>query len=273
MIVGMIPTYKEGKLARDAILSLLPACQSVLVFEGPIAGAPTEGIESEFRSLDRRQIQRVIIKHGAWDSEVHKRNQMLEYTRRYKPPVWGIFLDADEVMLWPEYIESYIEACDAQAPEGEVNVVCPLLRVEIDGSIQSLKRIIRLDLLERHMLSMSQWKFYGSDIAVTFPSIPEERTPNQGEPHIFHRAFLRPPKRGDFRLYEEEIKDFTLLEKLERERLGITAKDVQPGAIPVQKDGTFIPLEEGKENVPSSALPLEIPSPSEIARLSDKKQP
>lgn len=239
MIVGMIPTYKEGKLAIDAINSLLPICKTILVFEGPITGAPSDGIDTDFSYFKKQQ--KVIVKYGTWKNEIEKRNQMLDYTRRYPAPTWGIYLDADEVILWPEYIESYIEACDAQAPEDQVNVACPLLRVEIDGSVQTLKRIIRLDLLETHLLSMSQWKFVGSDVAVTFPAIPSERMPNQGEPHIFHRAFLRPPKRGGFRLYEREIEDFTLLEKLERERLGI---DTPAGAIPVQKDGAFVPIEK-----------------------------
>jgi|SRR5215469_4974011 len=260
MIVGMVPTYKEGLLARDAIKSILPICKTVLVFEGPIKGAPTEGIDTDFSYF--RKSPQVIVKRGEWNSEVAKRNAMLEYTRRFPAPVWGLYLDADEVMLWPEYIDSYIEACDAQAPEGEINVACPLLRVEIDGSVQTLKRIIRLDQLERHILSMSQWKFFGSDISVTFPAIPEERTPNQGEPHIFHRAFLRPPKRGGFRLYEEEIKDFQLLEKKAREELGLT--DVPAGAIPVQKDGVFVPIGNEEKNVPSSPLLVANPTPEEI---------
>jgi hypothetical protein len=269
MIVGMIPTYKEGKLARDAIFSILPVCNSVVVFEGPIKGAPDSGIDSVFRNARGKLDPRILLKNGSWNSEVHKRNQMLEYTRRFKPPVWGIYLDADEVMLWPEYIESYIEACDAQAPEGQVNVACPLLRVEIDGSVQTLKRIIRLDLLEQHMLSMSQWKFYGSDIAVTFPAIPSDRSPNQGEPHIFHRAFLRPMVRGGFRLYEREIEDFQILEKTERERLGLT--DIPAGAIPVQKDGVFVPVEQGDKNVSPHSPLLEIPSTAEIARQTKQK--
>ena len=264
MIVGMIPTYKEGLLARDAINSVINVCDTILVYEGPIKGAPEEGIPTKF--YDRKPPSKLIIKNGSWDSEVSKRNAMLEHTRRYKPPVWGLYLDADEVILWPEYIESYIEACNAQSPEGEVNAACPLLRVEIDGSIQSLKRIIRLDLLERHILSMSQWKFYGSEMTVTFPAIPEERTPNQGEPHIFHRAFLRPPKRGGFRLYEKEIEDFTLLEKIERERLGIT--DVPAGAIPVQKDGVFVPIESENPNAPS--VPMANPIIEEITRSIEK---
>lgn len=245
MIVGMIPTYKEGKLARDAINSILPICQTVLVFEGPIVGAPSEGIDTDFSYF--RKNNKVIVRKGEWKSEVAKRNAMLASTRRFPTPTWGLYLDADEILLYPEYIDSYIESCDAQAPEGQVNVACPLLRVEIDGSVQTLKRIIRLDFLEAHVLSMSQWKFIGSDVAVTFPAIPSERTPNQGEPHIFHRAFLRPPKRGGFRLYEEEIKDFGILEKQARERLGMT--DLPPaGAIPVQKDGVFVPLEKDESN-------------------------
>ena len=270
MIVGMVPTYKEGKLARDAIYSLISVCDCVLVFEGPIKGAPDSGIDTNFGKPKGALGQKIIRKSGTWNSEVHKRNEMLERTRRFKPPVWGIFLDADEVILWPEYIESYIEACEAQAPEGQSTVNCPLLRVEVDGSIQSVQRIIRLDLLERHVLSMSQWKFFGSDIAVTFPAIPSDRSPNMGEPHIFHRAFLRPPKRGDFRLYEREIEDFQLLEKIERDRLGIT--DVPAGAIPVQKDGVFVPIDEGEKNVPPSSPLLEIPSAEEIARSAKKSK-
>jgi hypothetical protein len=268
MIVGMIPTYKEGKLASDAINSILSICKVVLVFEGPISGAPSDGIPSDFAPFKKNQ--KVVIKHGEWSSEIAKRNSMLQFTRRYPPPVWGLYLDADEVLLWPEYIGSYIESCEAQAPEGEVNVVCPILRVELDGSVQSIKRIIRLDMLEAHILSMSQWKFYGSDLIVTFPSIPEERKPNQGEPHIFHRAFLRPPKRGGFRLYEKEIEDFTLLETEARKALGIS--DLPPaGAIPIQKDGVFVPLTSEDKNVSPHSPLLEIPSASEIARSTKKK--
>ena len=272
MIVGMIPTYKEGKLARDAIISIGPAVDCILVFEGPIVGAPDSGIDTDYRKLGKSLESKVIRKSGSWKSEVHKRNEMLEFTRRYNRngPVWGLYLDADEVILWPEYIESYIEACDAQAPEGEVNAACPLLRVEIDGSVQKLHRIIRLDLLERHVLSMSQWKFFGSEMIVTFPAIPEERTPNQGEPHIFHRAFLRPPKRGDFRLYEKEIEDFTLLEKLERERLGITSEGLS-GAIPVQKDGVFVPLTQEENNVPPHSLLVEIQNSKDAESKAKKK--
>jgi len=238
MIIGMIPSYNEGLLARDAINSIRSICKTILVFEGPIEGAPIEGIPSDFSMF--RKDPHVIIKHGTWTSEVAKRNAMLQFTRRYPAPTWGLFVDADEVILWPEYIESYIESCDSQAPEDQTNVACPLLRVEIDGSVQTLKRIIRLDMLEAHVLSMSQWKFMGSDIAVTFPAIPSERSPRMGEPHIFHRAFLRPPKRGGFRLYEREIEDFQKLESDMSKRLGM---NVPAGAIPKSADERLIAQE------------------------------
>src|SRR5215475_3174650 len=244
MIVGMLPTYKEGMLALDAINSLLPICDSILVFEGPISGAPVHGLETDFKSISK--IPKVVVKHGEWKSEIHKRNSMLDFTRRYKSPIWGVFLDADEVFLWSQYIPSYIEACNAQAPDNQENVSAPILRVEIDGSVQTLTRIVRLDLLERHVLSMSQWKFIGQEAIATLPAIPSERAPNQGEPHIFHRAFLRPKARGDFRLYEREIKDFETLEKAERERLGLT--NLPSGAIPIQKDGVFVPI--GQQGLP-----------------------
>lgn len=226
ILIGMVPTYREGNLAIDAINSLLPICKTILVYEGPISGAPASGKPSDFSRF--KKTNKVVVKHGSWTSEVHKRNSMLEHTRRYPSPTWGIFIDADEILLWPEYLESYIEACDAQAPEGQVNVAVPILRVEIDGSVQTLKRIVRLDMLERHVLASSQWKFYTSDVTVTFPAIPTERQPFQGEPHVFHRAFLRPPSRHGFRLSDIESDDFRTLEEKIAKPLGMTAKGEIP---------------------------------------------
>lgn len=232
MIVGMVPSYREGILTRDAVISLLPVCDIVLVFEGPIEGAPNTGIDTDFKSLRRGMESRIILKNGRWASEVQKRNAMLEHTRRYKPPVWGIFLDSDEVLIWGEYIESYIEHCDSQAPEGQVNIACPILRVEEDGSTQKLTRIIRLDMLERHLLASSQWKFFTSDIAITFPAEPFDREPFQGEPHVLHRPYLRPRSRQNFRLSDIESEDFREMEKRIADPLGMEAK----GAIPKRDD-------------------------------------
>lgn len=229
MIVGMIPTYKEGLLARDAIHSILPICKTVVVFEGPITGASSDGLETDLSAF--RKNQKVIVKHGEWKNEAAKRNAMLSLTRRFPKPTWGIFLDADEILLWAEYLETYIEYCDSQAAEGHINVACPILRVELDGSVHELKRLIRLDMLETHILASSQWKFFSSDIAVTFPSQKVERQPFQGEPHVLHRAFLRPKKRGQFRLSEIETDDFKSLERDFVESIGMPNRGEIPKII------------------------------------------
>lgn len=226
MFIGMIPTYREGKLARDAINSILPICHTVLVYEGRSGGAIDGGFDTDLSAFKKNP--RVIVKHGEWESESSKRNAMLAFTRRYPAPVWGIFLDADEIILWPEYLESYIEYCDAQAPEGQINVACPILRIEEDGKAQTLKRIIRLDMLEEHILASSQWKFKTSELAVTFPAEPSDRQPFMGEPHVLHRAFLRPPDRKQFRLSDVESSDFRSLEEKIAIPLGMPVK----GAIP-----------------------------------------
>lgn len=258
MIVGMVPTYREGILAADAITSLLPIADVVLVYEGPISGAPSDGIDTDFKQFKKNQ--KVIVKHGEWDSEVHKRNSMLDQTRRYPAPTWGIFLDADEVLLWGEYVASYIEHCDSQSPDGRVNVACPILRVEEDGSTQKLTRIIRLDMLEKHLLASSQWKFFSSDIAVTFPAEPFDRAPWQGEPHVLHRPYLRPKSRHGFRLSDIESADFTKMEKAIAEPLGMEAK----GAIPkvIDRPELIIAQDSGQVEQAAKTLGIEVPDES-----------
>lgn len=264
MIVGMMPTYREGPLAASAIRTLLTCCDTIVVFEGPVGDAPEVGEPTSIKEL--RKNPKVISRFGSWDSEVEKRNEMLAFTRRYKPPVWGVYLDADEVLVNGQWIPDLIWAAERQRGghsfTGEdVSVAAlPLLIQEVDYSVGRIHRIIRLDLLERHVLSMSQLKFLTSDIVAVFPVVPvwrpgepltkDARPPMSGEPHIHHRAYYRPPVRADYRLHQEEMEDAKVLEQDALARLGIKAE--VPGAIPVNQDqGLIVASDTGEVVVPS----------------------
>lgn len=250
-LVGIVPTYREGPLAMSAINSIAGSCNAVVVFEGPIGDAPLSGTETYF---PKRMPPNVIVRRGQWKNEVHKRNAMLDFTRRYPTPTWGVYLDADEIMIGAEWLADMIYAASGNVPEDESPATIPLLITEVDSSVGRIHRLIRLDLLERHVLSMSQLKFYGSDVVPTFPLLPVwrpgetvtefARPPMQGEPHIHHRSYYRPRVRTDFRMHKEEIEEFAKLEA--DAKLGIKV----PGMIPVQQDPGFIVASEQGEAPP-----------------------
>jgi len=235
MIVGMIPTFREGPLAASAIRTLLECCNVVLNFEGPIENAPLDaGARTDLMEL--RKNPKVIAKSGEWKNEVAKRNAMLDFTRRYDPPVWGVFLDGDEILMGAKWVPDLIWAAEQQKNEDGVSTAAiPLLIQEVDSSVGRIHRIIRLDLLERHVLSMSQMKFFTSDLVATFPVVPLwrpgmtptefARPPMEGEPHIHHRAYYRPPRRYDFRLHKEEGDEFQKMEREALARMGL----IHPG--------------------------------------------
>lgn len=244
-LVGLVPTYNEGALAAGAIRSLLPHVDNVIVYEGPVGDAPATGDPTDLTEFRRNS--RVVVTVGDWETEAGKRNEMLRSTRRMPTPTWGVYLDADEVFVGAEYLREYIWAAEQRAEPGRDTSALPVLISEVDGSVGRVHRIIRLDLLDRHVLSMSQLQFKGQEVIATFPVIPvwrphEPITADEyggyrgpiltGTPHIHHRAYYRPPRRGEYRLHAQEIKDFD-------EQFGIKSN-----AVPVHQDPGFIVAHE-----------------------------
>jgi hypothetical protein len=84
---------------------------------------------------------------------------------------------------------------------------------------------------------MSQLQFKGQATVPIFPSVPVwrpgepvtelARMPLAGEPHIHHRAYLRPPSR-DHRLHKVEVADYIAQNRDELARLGFRAEDGAP---------------------------------------------
>jgi glycosyltransferase involved in cell wall biosynthesis len=241
-LVGIVPTYREGPLAASAINSILPHVDNVVVFDGPVGGGTDAGYETNLREF--RKNPRVIIRHGEWKTEAAKRNAMLEYTRRMPTPCWAVYLDADEIFIGAEYVRDLIWAAHVNAPEGQEPTAIPIHITEVDSSVGRIHRLIRMDRLERHVLSMSQLKFFDQETLAVFPVIPvwrpgepvteHARPPMQGEPHIHHRSYYRPIDRGKFRLHAQEVDDFN------DELLKLGIRPDVPGSMPVHQDPGFI---------------------------------
>lgn len=244
MIIGLVSTWNEGRLAAGAIRSLLTCCDVVRVCDGPIGD---RGDASNPTQLDAfKKEQRVTVTRGAWESEHAKRNAMLAQTRRYPTPTWGVYLDGDEVLVWGEWLPDLIDAATSNAPDGETTASVPILITEVDSSVGRVHRVIRLDLLERHLLSMSQFEFKTFAGVVTLPLLPvwrpgepvthTNRPPMQGEPHLHHRAYYRPAKIERERLHTREVADFDRL---------VAQAGGQPAGAAIEKDGgpTFGPVE------------------------------
>jgi len=214
MIVGLVSTWRDGRLAEDAVRSLLTCCQSVYVLDGSI-GEPGEAfLHSETNWKDLSKTARVFHHTGAWQSDAEKRTQLLLRTRRLAVPVWGVVLDSDELLVSGEQIPALIQWHEQNAAHAEQEPFrIPLRLMDGDGTASVMTgRILRLDLVERYLISSYHLKLTnGAEVSlangVLVPAGEPDKTtldvttglqmrrPLQGEPHILHRAFLRPPQR------------------------------------------------------------------------------
>src|SRR5579875_3415187 len=127
-VVGLVSSYREGRLVQGAIRSLERVdLDDLLVYEGP-AGEIPDGIEqapaSELPPSGRRaledlepgtRIRRVRggrVHRGQWRSDARKRNAMLAEAKRRNGngPLWGVWLDGDELLAHGEYLRDRLQA-------------------------------------------------------------------------------------------------------------------------------------------------------------------
>lgn len=243
MIVGLVSSFREGRLVAGAIESLRPACDVVLVLEGP---APAErepsGPESELRRFDRAQD--VIVRRGAWQSDAAKRSELADWARvrwararASRGPLWLLVLDADELLLWGEYLPDYLAWLDGE-PDAIRNATggFPLRHVEPDGSVHlSYGRVLNGLQVRRYLVSGYQLEL-ASGLVVALPLLPlcsaggiplapaegpprdeherdlwlaQHRPPLAGEPHVLHRHPLRQRGRAEQRMHDDEAAWFS----------------------------------------------------------------
>jgi hypothetical protein len=178
----------------------------VLVFDGPAGRAHDRGLESDYSPFKRDPA--VVLRRGQWPSDGAKRTAMVEWCRRYddRAPVWGVWVDGDEVLLWPDLLRDMLVKAYELHPDA---ASMSLKLVELDGAVYDCAaKVVRLDLVEAVLESSYQLQVRGADTVLSLPNANAAVAPVPGMPHLFHRSFLRPEGRRDDRLHKAEAEFF-----------------------------------------------------------------
>lgn len=224
-IVCLISSYREGELIQGAIRSASACADRIIVWEGATnaKASPTAG---EKTKLGPMQLEVNDFHSGIWPDESAKRNAMLELARKWMKgkPFWILTLDADEILLWGEYLGDWLNALRPGYPRSDQNVAP--LKLTVPGFDDETKngpvtyiqpsRLVHSSLVGRYTngLVLAETP---DGAKLDFSAYRSENPPVFGEPHIHHRYYLRRPDRAAMR--------GTVLERDELERSGISVQD------------------------------------------------
>lgn len=246
MIVGLVSSYREGSLAQLAVQSALDGCDYVLVVDAPVGqGGAKRGEPTRLGPFARNGnwVQRLSVLQGNdvigaagrgqapddvrdsyFASDAAKRTFMVQrarnvYGRRLQKGerLWGIWVDGDERLLWPEMLRYYIARGEHT---GSPNF--PLRLVEAQGAAVSLcyGKVVDLQAVERYVASSYEVQLVGETITRAWGNdnghwnwqsggnVEGARPPIAGEPHLLHLSSLRPPGRDRERMHQAEADDF-----------------------------------------------------------------
>jgi hypothetical protein len=215
----------------------------VAVFEGPIGDTAAESSATDIPLGTRANLW---TKFGRWESDAAKRDDMLRWSKEHRrrrvrgaadddnDPLWILWLDGDEVLLYGEYLRDWCERAAKTTGAGGF----PLRLVEMDGSVaKCYGKIVRAGVISRYLQSSYQIELHNG-MVVALPNVPicsaggipirpndligqldpeslsvklwlsENRPPLMGEPHLLHRSMLRDPNRVARRQHEAEAEFF-----------------------------------------------------------------
>lgn len=256
MIVGLVSSYREGNLVAGAVRTAAAGCELVLVLEAPIAGVELAGS----RASALRASSRVLVRETAepFESDAAKRTELLRWAQRVHAgkigagrarvdePLWCVWVDGDELLLWGEWLPDYIERADEERLESGAGGF-PLRLVEPDSSVHlSWGRVIDGLAVKRYRTGAYEVELV-SGMTVALPLTPIcsaggipldpvgrqgdvivtgaaawqamsveqrdrelalRRPPLAGEPHILHRHSLRSSRRAAVRGKDLEARAF-----------------------------------------------------------------
>lgn len=240
-VVGMLSAYKEGRLVRGAIESLLRVgLDHLYVFEGP-AGEP---LDDDVPDSDYPPTLTPISHNGGfltfhrnrWRTDARKRNEMLQRAKRDFPgETWAVVIDGDEILWCAEYLRDRIEAVSNEdhwkgasiaLPDNPPTARIPLRLIERDGSMSAITaRVFRIDLLRSIDVSSSVvtnvagiqdgWGNYPEMSSLYLEGMLNAIDkghmvawpPQPCEPCIVHRSHLRHPLRRGLRMSDQETRE------------------------------------------------------------------
>lgn len=157
-LLALISSYKEGTLIRGAINSAMGGTDEVIVFEGP-AGPP---LEADCPETDAGFLRELCTwREGTWRTDAEKRTAMIAETRKHEPPVWGVMVDGDEILVNGQYLRDELQALmwQEEAEGGDPFLGWPMNIVEHDGNVASCRaKVLRLDLIDSYSVSSSVFK-------------------------------------------------------------------------------------------------------------------
>jgi hypothetical protein len=221
-VIGMVSAYKEGRLVRGAISSLLQVgLDALYVFEGP-AGEP---LGDDVPDSDYPYKMEIFHK-GRWRTDARKRNEMLQRAKQEWPgETWAVVIDGDEILHNAEYLRDLIQALSWQNEREAVPYArMPLRLIERDGSLSVITaRVFRIDLVRSIDISSSLitnergiqegWgnrpELSGLFMEGMLHAIDNGKMicwpPFPCEPCIVHRSHLRHPARQGLRMSAQEL--------------------------------------------------------------------
>jgi hypothetical protein len=233
-VVGLISSYREGRLTLGAARSLhAVGLDDLLISEGP-AGELPQGIEQAPQS-EWPQGMAELVNHGRWRTDGRKRNAMLQEAKRRHAlrdePLWGVWLDGDELLAYGENLRDRLQAVlwedEGSGRPPTLNV--PLWTREPDNSLGITGgRLVRLDLISSYEVSVSVVRSVGgeeqglgnvtTDARLWLAAVESGRMlawpPGPLEPCIVHRSHLRHPARRGLRLHHQEAVELARIGKL-----------------------------------------------------------
>lgn len=242
-VIGLVSSFREGRLTLGCLRSLhAVGLDDLLVSEGP-AGELPEGI-MEAPPSEWPEGMEGLVNHGRWRTDARKRDAMLkEAKRRHRPlvpgaaqePLWGIWLDGDEILHGAEYVRDRLQGVlwEDEARGGPPTLNLPLWVKEPDGSLGVTSgRLVRLDLLTEYRISLSVATVVGGSeqglgnvttdarlwLELWMQATESGRLvcwpPGPGDACIVHRSHLRHPARKGLRLHEQEAVELRKAGKL-----------------------------------------------------------
>lgn len=230
-VVCLISSYREGKLIRGTVYSALIAAYDVIVFDGKTKpGAEIRGEETNLGYHEHSA--RVKVVREDWPNEHTKRTAMLNMAREIHPlkDFWILTLDADEILVWGEYLMDWLNVLQPGYPEPGENVV-PIKRTEAawtdTGFLSDVapSRLIHSSMVKEYLVSC--WRILTPDDKVFEAGhYRAPRQPMYGEPHIHHRPYLRRIERAAYREHKSEEWEHTRAMRELMEHLPDTAGEI-----------------------------------------------